>query len=119
MKKKELDRRKRHGRIRKKMQGTAEKPRVYVYRSLNNLFMVGMDDTADKVLVSASTLDKEIKSKAPRGGNIQSAGYLGELSAKKIKEKGITRIIFDRSGYLYHGRIKAFAEAMRKGGVEF
>lgn len=117
--KKEISRHKRHQRIKLRIQGTVEKPRLIVHRSLNNLSAQVVDDTVNKVRFSFSTLDKEIKQKFAKAGNIKAAQLFGELFAKKAKEKGITKIIFDRAGYLYHGRIKAFAEALRKGGLEF
>ena len=117
--KKEILRAKRHKRIRLKMNGSATKPRLVIRRSLKNIFIEVIDDTAGKVLFSMSTLDKEIKSKFPSSGNLKSAEFFGQAFAAKAKEKGITKIIFDRAGYLYHGRVKAFAEALRKSGMEF
>lgn len=102
-----------------KMRGSLKKPRLILHRSLNNLSATVVDDTQDKVLFSFSTLNKEIKGKMPSFGNIKAAQVFGEMFAQKAKEKGISKIIFDRSGYLYHGRIKAFAEALRKQGLEF
>lgn len=96
-----------------------DKPRLIVHRSSKNLSAQIIDDTKNKTLFSFSTLDKEIKQKFPAAGNIKAAEYLGQVFAAKAKEKGIARIIFDRAGYLYHGRIKAFADALRKGGLEF
>jgi len=90
-----------------------------MYRSLKNLCVQVIDDTKNKTIFSLSTSDKEIKQKLPGGGNVKAAQLFGEVFAIKAKEKGITRIVFDRAGYLYHGRIKAFAEALRKGGLEF
>lgn len=118
-KKKEISRLKRHRRIRLRMFGTKVAPRLVVHRSLNNLFAQVIDDANNKTLFAFSTLDKEIKEKFPAGGNIKSAEFFGEVFAKKAKEKAITKIIFDRAGYLYQGRIKAFADALRKGGLEF
>ena len=90
-----------------------------VRRSLRNLFVQFVDDASGKSLYAASTVDKGVREKFPYGGNAKAAAYFGEFLAKAIKEKGITKIVFDRAGYLYHGRIKAFAEALRKGGLEF
>lgn len=95
------------------------RPRLVVHRSLKNLFAQVIDDTKNKTLFSLSTLDKEIRQKIPDAGNIKAAQFFGETFSLKAKEKGITRVVFDRAGYLYHGRIKAFAEALRKGGLEF
>ncbi len=119
MNKKELSRTKRHRRIRLKMQGTKEKPRLVIRRSLNNLSAQAVDDTENKVLFSLSTANKEFKQKSPVSGNIKAAAVFGEVFSRSAKEKGISKIIFDRAGYLYHGRVKAFAEALRKGGMEF
>lgn len=117
--KKEISRHKRHQRIKLKIHGTIEKPRLIVHRSLNNLSAQIVDDAENKVKFSLSTLDKEIRQKFARAGNIKAAQFFGEVFANKAKEEGITKIIFDRAGYLYHGRVKAFAEALRKGGLEF
>ncbi|MDD5618743.1 MAG: 50S ribosomal protein L18 [Candidatus Omnitrophica bacterium] len=119
MKKKDLLRKKRHNRIKMNMHGTPERPRLVVHRSLKNLSAQIIDDTKKKTIFSYSTLGKEIKQKFPSGGNIKAAEYFGQLFAQKAKEKGITRIIFDRAGYLYHGRVKIFADSLRKGGLEF
>ena len=102
-----------------KMWGTPLKPRLVVKRSLYNLAAQVIDDSANKTLFSLSTIDKDIKTKFPSGGNIKAAQALGQAFAQKAKEKGISKIIFDRAGYLYHGRVKAFAEALREGGLEF
>jgi large subunit ribosomal protein L18 len=101
------------------MWGTEAKPRLVVKRSLYNLAAQVIDDSANKTLFSFSTMDKGVKEKFPSGGNIKSAEFFGLVFAQKAKEKGVTKIIFDRAGYLYHGRVKAFAEALRKGGLEF
>lgn len=94
-------------------------PRVSVHRSLTNLYAQALDDLEAKTLLSVSTQDKEVKQKFPYAGNVKAASFLGELFAKKAKDKGISKIVFDRGGYLYHGRIKAFAEGLRKGGLKF
>ena len=117
--KKETLRLKRHRRIRIGLRGTNKKPRLALHRSLKNLYAQVIDDTADKTLFSLSTLDKEVKEKFPYAGNIKAAQFFGEIFARRAKEKGITKIVFDRGGYLYHGRVKVFAEALRKGGLEF
>ncbi len=118
-KSKELHRLKRHRRIRLLMHGSSERPRLVVRRSINNMYAQIIDDTANKALFSLSSLDKEVKKNVSSAGNVKAAGLLGEVVARRAKEKGITKIIFDRAGYLYHGRIKAFAEGLRKGGLEF
>lgn len=117
--KKELLRIKRHRRIRLRMQGTLVKPRLFVHRSLKNIEAQIIDDTQNKILLSGSTADKQIKQKFASSGNIKASEVFGEIFAKKAIEKGISEIVFDRAGYLYHGRIKAFAEALRKGGLKF
>lgn len=119
MKKKELVRIKRHRRIRLRITGTDQRPRLSVHRSLANLYGQIIDDTVNRTLLSLSTKDKEIKAQCAYGGNMKAAEFLGEVFARKAKEKGITRVIFDRGGYLYHGRIRAFAESLRKSGMEF
>jgi len=117
--KKGLSRLKRHRRIRLRVLGDELKPRLIVHRSLKNLYAQIIDDAKNKALFSLSTLDKDIRQKIPYAGNIKAAQFFGEVFAARAKEKGITKIVFDRAGYLYHGRIKAFAEALRKGGFEF
>jgi large subunit ribosomal protein L18 len=117
--KKEILRDKRHRRIRLRIKGTDKMPRLVVHRSLKNLHAQLIDDTQNKTLFSLSTLDKEIRQKFPCAGNVKAAGFFGEVFSRKTKEKGISQIVFDRAGYLYHGRIRAFAESLRKGGLEF
>ena len=119
MNKKELSRQKRHKRIRLRIFGTKEKPRLLLKRSLNNFAVQMVDDTENSVLFALSTLNKEFKAKIPKAGNIKAAEAFGSFFAQKAREKGFLRLIFDRAGYLYHGRIKAFADAARKGGLEF
>lgn len=109
----------RHQRIRKRLHGTADCPRLCINRSLKNICGSLVDDTAQKTLFAMSTLDKGLKKKIKSGGNVEAASALGEAFAVKALEKGIKKICFDRGGYLYHGRVKAFADALRKGGVEF
>jgi len=117
--KKEFSRFKRHRRIRLKMQGTGQRPRLVVKPSLNNFSAMAVDDTQNKVIFSFSTGSKEFKQKIKHTGNIKAAQAFAEVFAAKAKEKGITKIIFDRAGFLYHGRVKNFAESLRKGGMEF
>ena len=109
---------KRHKRIRKKIAGTKERPRLSVYRSLKNIYAQLIDDENNTTLLTCSTQQKELKEKV-KANNINAAALLGELVAKGAKEKGIESVVFDRGGYLYHGRIKAVAEAARKGGLKF
>ena len=107
-----------HERIRKKMQGTAERPRLNVYRSLNHIYVQVIDDLNGKTLVSASTA--EGKKEARRtGGNVASAKAIGKTIAERAKAKGVTQVVFDRGGYIYHGRVKALADAAREAGLKF
>jgi large subunit ribosomal protein L18 len=111
-----------HSRIRKKMTGTEARPRLSVYRSLNNIYAQIIDDHSGTTIAAANTLQgggskKGAKKKA--GGNLASAKDVGKLIAEKAKEKGITQVVFDRGGYLYHGRIKALADAAREAGLKF
>jgi large subunit ribosomal protein L18 len=112
-------RERRHLRIRKKIVGTKEKPRLSIYKSLKNLFVQLVDDRANSVMMTVSTTDKDFREKVKYGGNVKAATALGEVVAAKAKEKNIESIVFDRGGYLYHGRIRALAEALRKGGLKF
>ena len=107
----------RHKAIRAKISGTAETPRLNVFKSLNNIYAQIIDDVNGVTLVSASTLSKEIEVK--NGGNIEAAATIGKDIAEKALAKGITTVVFDRSGYVYHGRVKALAEAAREAGLEF
>ncbi|MFH1778763.1 MAG: 50S ribosomal protein L18 [Candidatus Omnitrophota bacterium] len=116
---KELGRLKRHQRIRRKIEGTKERPRLSVHRSLKNIFVQLIDDIEGKTLYSISTLDKRFKEKFKGGGNVKAAEILGEMFAREAQGKGIRQVVFDRGGYLYHGRLKALAEAARKAGLEF
>ena len=102
-----------HNRIRAKLSGTAERPRLNVYRSLNHIYAQVIDDQAGQTLVSASTI------KMKTGGNVAAAKEIGKAVAEKAVEKGIKKVVFDRGGYLYHGRIKALADAAREAGLEF
>lgn len=107
----------RHDRVRTKVIGTSEIPRLNVFRSNGNIFAQIIDDSADKTLVSASSIDKELK--LENGGNIEAATKVGELLAKRAKKAKIAKVTFDRGGYLYHGRVKALADAARENGLEF
>jgi large subunit ribosomal protein L18 len=106
-------------RVRKKVFGTPERPRLNVFRSLCHMYAQIIDDTRGVTLVAASTLSPELKGKLAKTGNVEAARAVGELLAKKALEKGIRRVVFDRAGYLYHGRVKALAEGARAGGLEF
>jgi large subunit ribosomal protein L18 len=107
-----------HVRIRKKVQGTAERPRLNVYRSVNHIYVQLIDDLAGKTLIAASSaVGKKGQRKA--GGNLAAAKEIGKAIAEKAKAKGISKVVFDRGGYLYHGRVKALADAAREGGLQF
>jgi large subunit ribosomal protein L18 len=116
---KNASRLRRHTRVRKKIQGTPERPRLNVYRSLHHIYVQVVDDTGGKTLVSASTLDPALKGTLKSGGNREAAKAVGELAARKCLEKGIESVVFDRGGYLYHGRVKALAEGAREAGLKF
>jgi large subunit ribosomal protein L18 len=107
-----------HDRIRKKMQGTAERPRLNVYRSLNHIYVQVIDDLNGKTLVSASTAEGK-KEDRRSGGNVASAKAIGKAIAERAKAKGVTQVVFDRGGYIYHGRVKAVADAAREAGLKF
>ena len=104
-----------HARIREKLAGTEVRPRLNVYRSLNHIYAQVIDDQKGETLVSASTLQLKLKS----GGNVAAAKEIGKAVAEKAVAKGVKRVVFDRGGYLYHGRIKALADAAREGGLNF
>jgi large subunit ribosomal protein L18 len=108
-------RRRIHSRIREKLSGSGERPRLNVYRSLNHIYAQVIDDQTGTTLVSASSLALKLKT----GGNVAAAKEIGKAVAERATEKGIKRVVFDRGGYLYHGRIKALADAAREAGLEF
>lgn len=112
-------RKKRHLRLRNKVQGTPQRPRLNVYRSLNNIYAQIIDDIAGVTLVSASTLDKEVASQIENAGKKESARIVGKIVAERAKNKEIKAVVFDRGGYIYHGRIKELAEGAREAGLEF
>jgi len=109
----------RHERVRKKISGTPERPRLNVFRSLNHIYAQVIDDAGGITLAAASTLDGALKAELPYGGNKQAAKAVGLLIAKRALDKGIKTVVFDRGGYIYHGRVKDLAEAAREGGLEF
>ena len=109
-------------RIRKRMSGTAQKPRFSVFRSVAHIYVQVIDDMSGTTIASASTVDPKMKgqmSKGVGGGNIKGAELIGAAIANQLKEKGITKVVFDRNGFLYHGRVRAVAEAARTAGLEF
>ena len=111
-------RRRIHERLRRKLQGTAERPRLNVYRSLNHIYVQVIDDLHGKTLVSASTAEGK-KEERRTGGNVASAKAIGKTIAERAKAKGVTKVVFDRGGYIYHGRVKALADAAREAGLQF
>jgi len=116
-----LQRFRRHTRIRKKLHGTAQRPRLVVYRSLRNIEGQVVDDDSRRTLVGLSTLTPEIRRAEPGEGNrkVEAARTAGKLLAERAREKGVTSVVFDRGGFRYHGRVKAFAEGARAGGLVF
>ena len=112
----QLERARRHARVRNKISGTAERPRLCVFRSNTNIYAQIIDDVAGNTIVSASTLDKEVKTKK---SNVEAAKEVGTLIAKRALEKNIKTVVYDRGGYVYHGVIKEVAEAAREAGLEF
>ena len=117
--KKEIARIKRHKRLRQKIIGSKNRPRMTIHRSLANFYVQFIDDINGKTLCSISTLNPKIKGKVKYKGNVKASEVLGEAAALLAKSKGISKVVFDRSGYIYHGRIKAFAESARKSGLSF
>lgn len=118
-KKKWNGRRKRHLRVRRKVFGTKERPRLTVYRSLKNLYCQLIDDSEGRTLASASTLSSDVKVKLPSGGNKKAAELVGEKIAGEAKKIGVSKVVFDRGAYKFHGRLKAFADAARKAELKF
>lgn len=108
-----------HRRIRNRFAGTAERPRLAVFRSNNHMYAQIIDDTVGNTLVSASTLDKEVKSELEKTNDVAAAAYVGTVIGKKAIEKGITEVVFDRGGFIYQGKIKALADAAREAGLQF
>lgn len=108
-----------HLRIRRRAHGRMTGPRLNVFRSLKHIYAQIVDDTLGQTLVSASSLDKEVRKTLKNGGNVAAARVVGQVLARRAKASGITRVVFDRGGYAYHGRVKALADAAREGGVQF
>ena len=112
-------RRKKHLKLRNRMSGTAQKPRLAVFRSDSHMYAQIIDDVAGHTLVSASTVEKELKSKLEKTNNIDAASLVGEVVAKRAIDKGIKEVVYDRGGFIYHGKVKALADAAREAGLEF
>ena len=120
MKRENLSKRKiRHRRVRVKVTGTSERPRLNVFRSLKHIYAQLIDDMSGRVLCSVSSIDKEYRKKMKNGNNIEAAKVVGNLIAEKAKASNIEQVTFDRGGYLYHGRVKALADAARENGLKF
>ena len=110
---------KKHMRIRNRFSGTAERPRLAVFRSNNHMYAQIIDDTEGKTLVAASTMEKEVKAELDKTNNVSAAAYVGTVIAKRALEKGIKEVVFDRGGFIYQGKVAALAEAAREAGLEF
>ena len=108
-----------HRKLRNRFSGTAERPRLAVFRSNNHMYAQIIDDTVGKTLVSASTLDKDVKAELEKTNNVEAATVVGTVVSKKALEKGITTVVYDRGGFVYEGKVKALAEAAREAGLEF
>ncbi len=108
-----------HKRIRNRFSGTAQRPRLAVFRSNNHMYAQIIDDTVGNTLVSASTLQKDVKAELEKTNNVEAASKLGEVIAKRALEKGITNVVFDRGGFIYQGKVKALADAAREAGLQF
>lgn len=108
-----------HRKLRNRFSGTAQRPRLAVFRSNNHMYAQIIDDTVGKTIVSASTLEKEIKAELEKTNDVDAAAYVGTVIAKKALEKGITTVVYDRGGFIYQGKVKALAEAAREAGLEF
>ena len=116
---KDSARRRVHIRLRTRLSGRTQMPRLSVYRSINHIYAQIVDDTRGQTLVSASTRDKEVRTTLKTGGNVAAAKVVGQALAKRATAAGIARVVFDRGGYAYHGRVKALADAAREAGLEF
>ena len=110
---------KKHNRMRNRFSGTAERPRLSVFRSNNHMYAQIIDDTVGNTLVSASTLEKDVKAEIEKTNNVEAAAYLGTVIAKRALEKGIKTVVFDRGGFIYQGKVQALADAAREAGLEF
>jgi large subunit ribosomal protein L18 len=116
---KEILRKKRHVRLRHKVKGTTERPRLNVSRSLQHIYAQVIDDTTGHTIASASTVDASLRGTLKNGGNVEAAKAVGKLIAARAQEKGIQSVVFDRGGYKYHGRVQALADSAREGGLQF
>lgn len=119
MEKSKIARIRRHARIRKRLSGSSERPRVSIFKSARHIYAQIIDDANGVTLVSASSMDKELRGSVKHGGNREAAKKVGEALAKRAIDKGLRRVVFDRGGFLYHGRIKELADSAREAGLEF
>ena len=119
MEKKHELRRRRHYRLRRRVNGTPERPRLAVFRSLKHIYAQVIDDTQGATLAAASTMDSNVKGSVKTGGDIEAAKTVGRLVAERAKEKGVSKVVFDRGGFTYHGRIASLADAAREAGLDF
>jgi large subunit ribosomal protein L18 len=119
MEKKHELRRRRHYRLRRRVNGTPERPRLAVFRSLKHIYAQVIDDTQGATLAAASTMDSTVKGSVKTGGDIEAAKTVGRLVAERAKEKGVSKVVFDRGGFTYHGRIASLADAAREAGLDF
>jgi large subunit ribosomal protein L18 len=106
-------------RIREKVQGHADRPRLAIFKSGKHIYAQVIDDATGRTVAAASSLDADVKKQGKAAANVATAGRVGELVAQRAKEKGIGKVVFDRGGYIYHGKVRALADAARKGGLEF
>ena len=119
VKTKEQARRRRHFRVRRKLNGTADRPRMCVYVSNKHVYVQVIDDAAGSTLAAASSVEKDMRKKLKTGGNIEAAAEVGKLIAERATKAGVSEVVFDRGGYAFHGRVKALADAAREGGLKF
>ena len=112
-------RQKKHRRLRNRLAGTTERPRLAVFRSNNHMYVQVIDDTIGHTLASASTVEKEVSAELEKTNNVEAAAHLGTVIAKRALDKGISKVVFDRGGYIYQGKVKALADAAREAGLEF
>lgn len=119
LKTKKEKRQRRHLRVRKRVIGTPDRPRLCVFRSVNHIYAQVIDDTAQRTIVAASSIEPSFKEGGISGGNVKAAAIVGKILAERVLEKGLKKVVFDRGGYLYHGRVKALADAAREGGLDF
>jgi len=108
-----------HGRLRQKLEGTAERPRLAVYRSIKHIRAQVIDDQSNRTIVSASSLDADVRKEIKGGGNVAAAKVVGKIIAERARAKGVEKVVYDRGGYIYHGRVKALADAAREAGLQF